>query len=287
MKPPTKTPFSYVVLRYMHDVFTREFVNLGVLVHAPEAGFLEFQKLTTMDRAKGMFPGLHSDSVRDLLRFLESRTGELREQANHALDRNAFSADGLARSLLPTDDSALQWSAPGGGLTEDPEKTLKELFDRLVARHLKATSHSRRDDADVWKPFERELRQRDILSRFQEKVLSVGELRHRFENAWQPLGSYLRLFQPLSFDLLEPSDIVEKAVRWSALIHHLRKANSEFFIYLLLGRPLGNGQSHRAFEQAYETLNEDSAGLRELVPEEDAPKFAAVVEKEIKSAPSN
>src|SRR4030095_3795871 len=103
MKPPTKTPFSYVVLRYMHDVFTREFVNVGVLVHVPAVGFLDLQKLSTLDRAKGMFPGLHSDSLRDLLRFLESRTGELREKANHGLERSALSADVIAESLLPTD----------------------------------------------------------------------------------------------------------------------------------------------------------------------------------------
>src|SRR5437899_1964234 len=112
MKAPTKTPFSYVVLRYMHDVFTREFVNVGVLVHAPRAGFLEFEKLSTLDRAKGMFPGLHSDPLRDLLRFLESRTGELRNKAIDGLDRNSLSADVIAKSLLPLDDSALQWSAP-------------------------------------------------------------------------------------------------------------------------------------------------------------------------------
>ena len=56
MKTP-KTAYSFVVLRYMHDVFTREFVNVGVLLHAPGVGFLGFEKLSGMDRVKGMFPG--------------------------------------------------------------------------------------------------------------------------------------------------------------------------------------------------------------------------------------
>ena len=69
MKPP-KTPYSFVVLRYMHDVFTREFVNVGVLLHAPRIGFLGFEKLPNLDRVKGLFPGLQSDSLRELLAFL-------------------------------------------------------------------------------------------------------------------------------------------------------------------------------------------------------------------------
>lgn len=276
----TRTPYSYVVLRYMHDVFTREFVNVGVLLHAPRAGFLGFERLPSLDRVKSMFPGLQSDYLRDLLGFFGARAGEYNRDASEMLDRDLVSADTIAKGLLPTDDSSLQWSAPGGGVTDDPQQTLKELFERLVARHLKAHPATRRDDADIWKPFEREFRKRDVLSRLQEKVLVVGELRHRFENAWQPDGKRVRLYQPLSFDLLEPSDIVEKAVRWGALIHHLRKGQAEFYIYLLVGGPT-DSRRRRAFDQALETLSAED-GQKEVVQEEDAPRFAADVEQEIK-----
>ena len=284
MKAP-KTPYSFVVLRYMHDVFTREFVNVGVLLHAPLVGFLGFEKLSGLDRVKAMFPGLQSDSLRDLLAFLASRTAEIHRKTSELLDRDQLSAETIAKSLLPTDDSALQWSTPGGGATNHPQQTLKELFDRLVARHLKAHPPTRREDADVWKPFERELRQRNVLARMQEKTLIVGELHHLFKNAWQPPGGHLRLYQPLSFDLIEPSNIVEKAIHWSGLLRQLRKADSDFFIYLLLGKPT---DAHRlkAFKQAYETLAEDQ-NKKELVSEEEAPSFAAAVEKDIQAVANN
>lgn len=277
-----KTPFSYVVLRYMHDALTREFVNIGVLLYAPGFRFLGFEKLPTFERVKGMFPGAHSESLRQLLMYLSSRTEETAGRIQGSLDASSLSAETIATGLLPMDDSALQWSSAGGGVTGDPEQILKELFERLVLRHLKAHPVTRRDDGDVWKPFERELRRRDVLQRFQEKVLSVGELRHRFENTWQPSGSYLRLYQPLSLDLLEPSGIVEKAVRWRALIGELRKAEPEFFIYLLLGRP-SESSSNRAYKQACETLAEQE-GRKRLVSEEEAPQFAEAVEREVKSA---
>jgi hypothetical protein len=280
----SKTPFSYVVLRYMHDAFTREFLNVGVLLHAPQAGFVGFEKLAHLDRVRATFPGLQSESLRDLLAFLASRTEEIQNKASELFDRDVLSAEAVAKSLLPTDDSALQWSTPGGGVTDEPQQALKELFERLVMRYLKTYAPTRRDDADIWKAFERELRQRNVLHRLQEKVLAVGELRHRFERAWQPTDGHLRLFQPLSFDLLEPSDIVEKAVRWGALIHHLRAADPGFFIYFLLGRPSEGPHYFKAFQQARKALNEDDGDRKELVPEEEAPKFAAEVEREINAA---
>ncbi len=173
MKAP-KAPFSYVVLRYMHDVLTREFVNVAVLLYAPDLGFLGLEKLASFERVKGMFPGLQSEALRQLLMFLSSRSEELARKIPDRLDRPSLSADTLGASLLPIDDSALQWSAPGGGVTDDPGGMLKELFERLVMRHLKAHPVTRREDGDVWKPFERELRRRDVLHRLQEKVLSLG-----------------------------------------------------------------------------------------------------------------
>ena len=281
MRTP-KTPYSFVVLRYMHDVFTREFVNVGVLLHAPRAGFLGFQKLQSLERVKGVFPGLRSDSLRDLLNFLASRAEGVQRKMPELLDRDLLSAESIAKTLLPPDDSALQWSAPGGGVTDDPGQTLKDIFERLIEYHLKAHPPTRREDSDVWKPFEREFRRRDVLHRFQEKVLTVGKLKHRFENAWQPQGGYLRLFQPLSFDLLDSSNIVEKAVHWNGLLKQLRKADPNFYIYLLLGQPTDQ-ERLEAYNQAFETLSEDG-DRKDLVPEREASEFAAGVEQQIKAA---
>jgi len=284
MKTP-KTPYSYVVLRYMHDVFTREFVNVGVLLYAPRAGFLGFEKLPALERVKGMFPGVHSDSLRDLLGFLASRTAGIQVQTSQLLERDTLSAENIARTLLPPDDSALQWSEAGGGATDDPQQSLRELFERLVERHLKAYAPTRKEDVDVWKPFEREFRQRDVLQRFQEKTLAVGKLKHRFENAWQPSGGFLRLFQPLSFDLLDSSKIVEKAIHWNGLLRQLRKADADFYTYLLVGAPSGK-ERQDAFEQACETLAE-GGDQKQLIREGDASSFAAGMEKEIKAASQN
>jgi len=139
MKKP-ETPFSYVVLRYMHDPFTREFVNVGILLSAPETRFIAFERLANLDRVKGMFPGADSDALRNSLNFLVARTADVHTKPPERSGNDSLSADAIANSILPQDDSALQWSPAGGGITDDPPKTLKELFELLVVRHGRTTT---------------------------------------------------------------------------------------------------------------------------------------------------
>ena len=55
------TKYSYTVLRYVHDTMTGEFVNVGVALHAPEAGYLSAICRTTYRRVSAAFPGLKGE----------------------------------------------------------------------------------------------------------------------------------------------------------------------------------------------------------------------------------
>ena len=267
-----KKPFSYVVLKYMHDVFTREFVNVAVAVYAPQAGFLRMRRAKRLKRAIGLFPGIDRSSVLQMLQFLESKFGEAEGDFASRLDRFTVGVSDIAKGILPTDDSGLQWSSSGGGVTDDPKRTLDELFERMVTRHEKAHPQERRLDAEIWDPFERELRHREVLSRLQERTLSAGRFEHRFDHVWQPRSGDIHLLLPLSFDLLKPSDIVDKGISWNGRINQLQRANSRLQTYVLLGKPSGDEHAS-AFEEAKGILSA-SVDDERLVPEEQAPAFA-------------
>jgi hypothetical protein len=104
-----KSPFSYVVLRYMHDVFTREFVNIGVVVYCQQAGFLRMKGVMRMKRALGLFPGMDRSSVLKTLRFMESRFDEYQKSPQQGFPMESQDAASIAKAILPTDDSSLQW----------------------------------------------------------------------------------------------------------------------------------------------------------------------------------
>jgi hypothetical protein len=51
-------PYSYSVLRYVHDVATAEFVNVGIAVHCNELNFFQVSCRTTLGRISEFFPDL-------------------------------------------------------------------------------------------------------------------------------------------------------------------------------------------------------------------------------------
>ncbi|OYX25132.1 MAG: hypothetical protein B7Z10_07230, partial [Rhodobacterales bacterium 32-66-7] len=126
----TKEPYSYVVLRYIHDILTGEFVNVGLVMVVPGRSLILTKARKTFGRIKYVFPDLDSDSYK--------RAIEAIERGMKAVDRGLksegmFKTDRTARDYgriaLPLDDSSLQWSPVGAGLTADAQKT----FDRWNA----------------------------------------------------------------------------------------------------------------------------------------------------------
>ena len=72
-------PYTFSVLRYVHDVVGWEFANVGVVLCAPGARFLGAASATTYGRLSRFFGGIDGPHVRRLLshiqrRFEDSRT---------------------------------------------------------------------------------------------------------------------------------------------------------------------------------------------------------------------
>ncbi len=269
----------------MHDVFTREFVNIAVVVHCPKAGFVQMKGVTRLKRALGFFPGMDRGSVYKMLRFMESRFDSYGKSMQQNLSFETLDAAAIAKAILPNDDSSLQWSAPGGGVTENPAQVLDDLFERMVTRHEETHPPVRRTDEEVWHPFEAALQSRDrqVLSSLEEKVLSVGSFEHRFEHAWQPAEGALHLLMPLSFDLVNPSDIVDKAIAWNGRVRFFRKSTLPFKAFLLLGKP-SEKLHETAYAEAQEVLASEDDSERTIVPEEEASLFAEEFSRKIISS---
>src|SRR5689334_20828162 len=140
-------PYTYAVLRYVHDTLSREFLNVGVIVFAPEAKFLGHQFRKSYARLARTFPGIDGEAFRILIRGLEN---QLTVQATRAVAElplgNWNDAVAYAQSVLPKDDSSLQWSPLGSGVTDDPQRTLDELFERMVVRYEERQQNRRTDD---------------------------------------------------------------------------------------------------------------------------------------------
>lgn len=126
-----RLPYSYVVLRYVHDVVKGEFANVGVVVLAPDAQYLRGRFSSDFRRLRAMFGEIGEAHLVSLLEHLDHVFADFsptRLQANQNISQ-------LAQQVLPADDSSLQWSLPGGGVTGDASATLNHLFQRFIEQH--------------------------------------------------------------------------------------------------------------------------------------------------------
>ena len=274
MRP--KSPYTFSTLRYVHDVTTGEFLNVGVALYAPEYRFVSVQCRTAYKRLKDVFPSLDGESFRASMRHIMARFERLQEEAHDQLELSSRSNIlDFAYAVLLKDDSSLQWSPAGSGLTNDPEATLEQLYDRLVTRYDVHATAPRRDDDDVWRRFSLALQQRHMLKHFQPKRIAVQDDEIEFEHAWKN-GAW-HCLAPLSFDLASADSIRDKAHKWLGQLASVRNASEEFQMYFLVGEP-SNPDLRPAFDSAISILRKapmESFIFRESQAEELSERVAA------------
>lgn len=181
------TPYTFTVLRYVHDVVSGEFVNVGVALYAPRAKFLGAACTTTYGRVSHFFGGIESDHLKRLMRHVQAGIEELGDRLGSELPFEAPSADarGWAERVLPADDSSLQFSAASGGVTSDPAATLEQLYQRFVEQYARREERPTRSDEDVMRVFWEPLARRRLASRLRSSRIAGSDYEHEFPIAWK------------------------------------------------------------------------------------------------------
>lgn len=226
--------YSYTVLRYVHDVMTGEFVNVGIVLHA--ASGLKSKFRSTYGRVSSVFPTLDEKAFKEALRAVKSTIERLEKNERSAgFFQSTPDAAAFAKRALVADDSSFQWSPPGSGITRDAATTLDQLYDRFVTRHEKHGTR-RRDDADVWKPIREKLEELDLADRFQERTFrgSVEEI--TLEHAWK--NGKWHAIEAISLDLADAAEVKKKAHRIRGHLDSVADGLSEeIALNLVLGQP--------------------------------------------------
>lgn len=274
-----KTPYSFSVIRYVHDVVGGEFVNVGIALYAPEQNYLDAICTKKYGRLSRLFVDVDGTQFRSLMNFLESQIDNARQRFKSEFQFEGKPGDVLEilYKIVPKDDSSLQFSACGGGLTANPEKTIKELYERYVERYSEKPQHAARDDQEVWKIFKRPLEERHAAKYLQPHRIVATDYEYEFDHAWK--NNQWRILEPISFDLENADSIKEKAARWLGRAVALQSAEEKFKLYMLLGRPMRE-DLRQAYTKAENLLHKIPVD-KEFVREDEAEDFAAKVQPEI------
>ncbi|HUQ92327.1 MAG TPA: DUF3037 domain-containing protein [Bryobacteraceae bacterium] len=274
-----RTPYSFSVLRYVHDPVTQEFLNIGVAVYLRETGFLRAICTTHYARITRMFTKIDGNRFRQLTRYIQDQVSAVGESLPSELPFEPGRAiEQLLARVLPPDDSSIQFSPAGVGLSHDLEKTAAELFERYVERYAFTDDSSRRDDEAIWRSFREPLDRRQVTAHLTPKRIVAPNYEYEFQRAWK--NQVWHVYEPVSFDMVDGSSIVEKANRWVGRATSLNDSTENFEIHLLLGEP-----RDRRFQDTYikaQNILRKMPGKHELIPESDAEAFAEELEKEVR-----
>lgn len=270
--------YSYVVLRYVHDIMTGEFVNVGVVLMAPKDGVFLARTRKTIGRIRGTFPDVDRDVFVSSMRTIDRAINKVKK----SFLAEGFFADHKAVSyvhrVLPRDDSALQWSEVGSGVSDDFDKTLDRLFHRFVSRYDTRSNH-RISDEDVWRPVREKLQERGLQLSLETKVVRGSTDSIEFSRAWK--NGKWHVYEPLSFDLADADGIKDKARRWRG---HLEAAadgaTEDLQLHFLIGRPNQPGLS-KAYNSALEILRR-SPFEPQVVEDGEIDTFVDQIEDEIR-----
>jgi len=132
----TDGPYTYTVLRYVHDIGTAEFINVGVVVAACDAPCVAARFKTDYGRVKGAFPSLDTEVFLARMKRLQTCFDSVDASwCSVVRVREGASIAALIRSVLPLEDSAIYWSPIGSGVGGPPVKVLESLYRRLVTKH--------------------------------------------------------------------------------------------------------------------------------------------------------
>lgn len=276
-----KIPYSFSVLRYIHDIVSGEFINVGVVLYAPKARFLSAICTSRYGRMSKMFSGIDGDHFKQIGRYIQARLDEEGERLVTELpfDKLPVSVLDFASRTLPVDDSSLQFSPEGYGVTENLQATLEQIYSRYVERYYEKAERPSRSDEDVWKVYKRPLEEKRILANLKPHQIIGNNYDYEFKYGWK--NERWHMHEPVSFDLQEASSITDKANSWLGRITSLVDGGEPFKLTVLVGTPQDE-RLKSAFIKAQNILHHMPCD-HDFIKEDEAEDFAESLKKEIEA----
>lgn len=282
-----KLPFQFAVLRYIHDAFTGEFLNVGLAFYCQDPAFFRVRLLQKYRRITNAFPQADGEFYRRYITSLQSKFNALAEKVNS--QQSTFEpwppgrVEELLLQVLPPDDSSIQFSEAQGGMTKDLEATFEDIYRRLIEAHLPLDEHESRNEAEVWNVYREPLRNQNVIRLLLPHVIHTKKGDFEFDHAWK--NGHWNAMQPLSFDLVQPKSIRNKALQYFGTNVVLRESKAINTLYYLLGAPRRDDKDVlKEYAKAKDLLGaREHAKTIKLIEEDEAEDFARDIAPKIEA----
>ena len=134
-------PYTFRVIRYVHDPSVGEMLNIGVLLYAPDAAYLGFKFVSEplSSRLSNTFVNFDGENFRRYISRMEfalQRVGES-VQPGLGLCEPPRTLDAITRLVFLDTEGSFQPGPVLAGITDDPAAELEIIFERMVTSQYK------------------------------------------------------------------------------------------------------------------------------------------------------
>jgi len=151
MKKP-RIPYSYCIVRYVHDPAAGEALNVGMLAFAPTERWLECRVEQRYSRLSSTFRDFNGYHYRATTRRMMATVAAFQSRwrdSPPSVDDVPKTLDHLCRLLFPDPGLSLQCGETLSGLAHDLNAAVTDIFDRMVTSQHVEGSEARRNDNQV------------------------------------------------------------------------------------------------------------------------------------------
>lgn len=127
---PSRSAFSYAVLRIVPDIEREEFVNVGLILFDRERRFLAARTVDDESALDALRPGCDHQAIRRQLEMIEQIAAGTAATAPF----DAMSQSERFHWLTTPRSTIVQTGPMHAGTTDDPAATFEHLFGVLVRR---------------------------------------------------------------------------------------------------------------------------------------------------------
>nr|WP_298248475.1 DUF3037 domain-containing protein [uncultured Halomonas sp.] len=241
---------NYAVLRFQPYPETGEFANLGVVMLCNNGTFLYRLETRHYKRITQFFSKLDKKVLLNARRGIANELARISDvMQKHASDSKLQLS--VFKHLTGPSETILRFSRPGVIAAAKPEEALEKLF-------LNYVHHEFDSKPDV----EQQLTQRvnrllkNLPNRHYDKgTLTAGYYKVTFPFLWQDNSTPRQAIKPISFDLDDPSSILEKGDKWVSKMERLIAAGAAPADAVFISRrPTAQGQHLKAYIEVARAL---------------------------------
>lgn len=272
-----RIPYEYKILKYVHDSFTGECLNIGLVLYSKQAAFFRIKLLNRYSRLTSVFPDLDGKHFYKYINSLQNQFDLISLKIN-SKQLSMFQSlpndvDDLVRAVLPIDDSAVQFGPSRGGVAGNLEIAFADLYLRLIESYLPIDDLQTRSDREIWQVYYEHIRPTLSHKALHEMTISTATSEVTFEHAWR--NGRVNALQPISFDLQNPLSIQRKSHQWFGTSVILSSSSDIGLIYFLLGSPKKEDErQYKAYLIARDLLSSKEYSTKiKVVEEDEAPQF--------------